>query len=64
MWVNSNEKNAEQNGYRVFSAYNTKEEADAVMKAMREDKLRCFKAHHKNQEIGLDKWVVWVKGLD
>lgn len=64
MWINSNEKNAEANGYRVFSKYNTKEEADAVMKEMRKDKLRCFKAHHVHKEIGLDTWLVWVKGLD
>ncbi len=64
MWVNSTERNAEANGYKVFSKYNTKEEADLVMKDMRADGLRCFKAHHVNKLLEIDFWLVWVKGLE
>ena len=63
MWTNTMERNAESNGYRIFSTYNTKEEADAVMKEMRADGLQCFKAHHVFKDFDFDKWYVWVKGL-
>ena len=64
MYRNTFEKNAVDNGYSIFSKYNTKEEADAVLKEMRKDKLRCFKAHHANKTLGFDFWLVWVKWRD
>lgn len=64
MWANSFERNAESKGYKMFSTYNTKEEADEVMKVLRSEGVRCFKAHHKNNMIGFDMWLVWVKGFE
>ena len=64
MYANSFERKAEANGYKIFSKYNTKEEADAVMKEMRKDGLRCFKAHHTYKLLDVDFWLVWVKGLE
>jgi len=64
MWANSYEKNAESRGYRMFSTYETKEEADNIMKVLRAEGVRCFKAHHRYKLIGLDMWLVWVKGFE
>lgn len=64
MWANTYERNAESNGYKIFSKYDTKEQADAVLKEMRKDSLKCFKAHHENKLAEIDTWLVWVKGLD
>ena len=59
MWANTFERTAEERGYVIFSKYNTKEEADAVLKEMRKDNLRCFKAHHVLKLLDIDVWLVW-----
>lgn len=61
MWANSFEKNAESNGYVIFSSYPTKDDADKVLKEMRKDDIRCFKAHHVLKILDIDTWVVWWK---
>lgn len=65
-WVNTREKEAEENGYVVLSWYDTKDEVDHVLHQIHGCGARAMKAHHKekNDAIEYDFWVLWIKKED
>lgn len=67
---NEMEKNAEANGYTLYSCYDTKEEIDHVIHQLHGNQIRAFKARHRCTEhansVGFnsDLWFLYVKDED
>jgi hypothetical protein len=60
MYINTWEKNAEQNGWKVFKVVETKEEAIEIINQLRKLKIQCTRARHINKTIDSDLQFIWV----
>lgn len=60
------ERDAEENGYILIGAYDTKDEIDHVISKIHGCGCRAFKAHHTLKRDGLhyDTWALYIKKDD